>query len=73
MTASELKAARKRLGLNQRDFGLGLGLAAPQIQVSQLESGLRPISKRLWRIVELWERCNRLESTGGNGGTNGKV
>ena len=38
-TPENIKALRKRLGLNQTEFGQQLGYAQPQVRISELERG----------------------------------
>jgi transcriptional regulator with XRE-family HTH domain len=48
-----MKMIRRLLGLTQKQFGSDLGVANPQVQIASMETGLRPISKRLARSIEL--------------------
>lgn len=58
--AGDIKGIRLSLGFNQRQFGEALGLKNPQIQVSQLESGRRPVSERIAKAARLIEENAKL-------------
>lgn len=57
MTGDQLKSFRLSLQMTQVEFGKELGLTHPQVQVSQLERGERPITLRLLKSIERWH-CN---------------
>lgn len=63
MEAKELKEFRESLDLTQEIFGQQLGFKKAQIQISQLESGRRPISTRLEKAIAQWRENIKLTKT----------
>lgn len=61
MTGKEMRAFRTKRKLTQRAFGLRLGVAFPQIQISLMERGRRPINPRLQAALVLWKQNELLE------------
>lgn len=53
MTGEEMKMIRKLLGMTQKQFGSDLGIPNPQVQIAQMETGNRTISKRLSKSIQL--------------------
>lgn len=51
MTPSELKKARQLLGLSQKELGESLGWSGAK-QISNLETGARPITEQTALAVE---------------------
>ena len=54
MTGRQFRAARVALGLNQKDLSILIGKGWPkgQAYVSDLETGRRPISGKIEKIVK---------------------
>ena len=59
----ELKQLRKSLGLNQSQFGEKLGYINPQIRVSELETGLKPICERVKKLCKQIEKRSQRRLT----------
>lgn len=56
MTGRTLRTIRRKLGLNQTEFGKLLGYVDPQVQISKIETGKRKINKRLEKLVRMIEQ-----------------
>lgn len=58
MSPAELKAARKRLGLSQRELGALVGFSGdPGRTIRKLEAGAREIGGPLERLVAILVDC----------------
>lgn len=51
-TSKDLVQLRYRLRMNQTEFGAQLGYRQPQIRIAELETGRKPIPKRIRMICE---------------------
>ena len=60
MTGQELRAYRLALKMTQKEFGRALGFKNPQIQISTIESGRRPVSGRVIGMIRLLESNRKL-------------
>ena len=60
MTAAESKQIRKRLDLNQQEFGIRLGFSegGAKVRISEIETGKTPISKKTLMILKMLEKSN---------------
>lgn len=59
ITGRDIRKFRTELGLTQAEFGMELGFANPQIQISQLESGVRPINRRIEMAISKWREAEQ--------------